>query len=155
MKKPGVPLWREREGRKLKYRLRNEVVQLLYFFKHSLVNDLMCFFSYHFIDKTVKGHHSDEILFIVDPILLPVRFEFFVYESAGSSNPLLIRALYLHRVFAVGYPDFNRKFLHPKILQVAIYLSELCICLSLLCIRLLFSSTPKHFRLPGVNYPQF
>src|SRR5690606_1143503 len=40
-----------------------------------------------------------------------------------------------------------------SILPVAciIYLSERCTCLSPECIRPLFSSTPEHFRLPGVN----
>ena len=74
MKKPGVPLWLRKVRRKLKYRLRYEVIELLYFFKHSLVNDLMGFFSCHFIDQTVESYHCDKILFIVNPELLTVRF---------------------------------------------------------------------------------
>ena len=92
------------------------MVKLLNLFEHSLVDYLMCFLSSHFIDKTVESYHCHQILFIVDPILLTIRFQFFVDESTSSSHPFLILPLDLHRVFAVGYPDFDRKFLHPAIL---------------------------------------
>lgn len=42
----------------LKDGLGNEVVKMIYFLKHCLINGLMCILNRHFVDQAIEGYHS-------------------------------------------------------------------------------------------------
>ena len=75
----------------LEDRLGDKVVDLAEFFKHRLIDGLIRIFCSHLIDEAVEGYHGQQILFIVNPKLLPVRFDFFIDEFPGYPYPLFIR----------------------------------------------------------------
>lgn len=120
MNYPGAAaLAKEERSEESKDRLGDEVADLTNFFKNRLINSLIGVFGGHLVDETIKGNHRQKILFIVNPKLLPVRFNFFINEFPGYSNPLLVRKLHLHRVLAVCYLNLYREILHEIFLHVA------------------------------------
>lgn len=95
--------------------LRNQLLDVVQFFKNCLVYFLMGLLGSLFLNQTIECHHRQQVLLIVYAELLAVIFKFFVNELSGRPHTLLIESLYLHRVFAVGYFYFYGKILHQRI----------------------------------------
>ena len=94
----------------------NLSVEVTESFGYHMDGFLSYLFMLQLLNKSIKGHHRQQVLLVGRPVLVAILADLLVDEAAGLAETFFFSGFYPHGVFSFGYFDFYGKFSHEKVI---------------------------------------